>query len=135
MVNVWRTTRFINTIIVVLREETFYFSIHVKALEMSNEHWGWHVLVEVYTERPSESRRKNWRTLEQNNRCKDTLVVTNRECKTGSSDERIGLAKNDWQKNQSKFAYRFNSKNITHSQTFYNIVKRNWIIILKECVQ
>lgn len=33
---------------------------------------------------------KNWRTLEQNNRCKDTLVVTNRECKTGSSDERMG---------------------------------------------
>lgn len=32
---------------------------------------------------------KNWRTLEQNTRCKDTLVVTNRECKTCSSYERM----------------------------------------------
>lgn len=32
--------------------ETFYSSIHVtRALEMSNEYGGWHVPVEVYTER------------------------------------------------------------------------------------
>lgn len=32
--------------------ETFYSSIHVtRALEISNEHGGWHVLVEVYRER------------------------------------------------------------------------------------
>lgn len=45
----------------------------------------------------------------QNSGCKDTLVVTNREYKTGWSEMR------EWHS-------WFNSKNITHFQSFYDIV-------------